>query len=289
MNSITREELRRQKKLLKLFGFNYIDFNDKRVINYVCNSLKDIDTGAHVCKGAINYKDAIALSLDTLKVLGEQSFVKVSEFISAISFLPVVQVRDGYSCHVNFSLNEQTLVVDRSSGIVTKYSVPVNPDLMAPLHMGHEHIHALKDTNYDEYIDAQVFGDVIPMLYELIMADTYPENKKDILRFRLSYLKEDCKRYENASSKMLMSKADKDLYKILATKSGQYLNSYYYAMILFNMYKKDPKFILEKVNEVLNHHITTRKMLEILGLLHLDNNDIYDIELDNVRKSVKKV
>lgn len=289
MNTRTREELNLQKKNLKLLGIKYIDFNDKRVISYVSKSLKNVEACAYVCEGTVNYNDAISASLDSLKVLGEQPFVNVSRFISIIPFLPVVPVRNGYACHIRFSLNEQTLEVDRNSGTVICYKVPINPDLMASLHIGHGHIHALKDTNYDEYIDAEVFGDVIPMLYEFIMADTYPEMKKDILMFRLFSLKEDYKHYENAMYQMKKSKMDKDLYKIIATRSGQYLNSYYYATILFNMYKKNPDVILDMVNKVLNHEMTTRKMLESLGLLHCDNNNIYNIEFDNIRNFVKKV
>ena len=46
-------------------------------------------------------------------------------------------------------------------------------------------------------------------------------------------------------------------------------------LALFNMYKSDSKKILELVNKVLNHEMTTREMLVILGLLHKDNNVIF--------------
>jgi hypothetical protein len=289
VNTKVREELMKQKKVFSMLGFNYIDFKDKRIINYVANSLKKVNTGAYVCFGSVNYNEAITYSLDNLKVFGEEPFVKVSKMISVVPFMKVMQNRNGYSCFVSYNLDDDTMKVDKNSGTVVHYKVPENPDIMASFHIGHEHIHALKETNYDEYVDGQVFGDVIPMLYEFIMADSFPEMKKEIYKFRLSFLKEDYKHYESAISQMKKSKTDKDLYKIIATRSGQYLNSYYYATILFNMYKKNLDLILELVNKVLNHEMTTRVMLEKLGLLHCEDNIIYDSEFDEVIKSVKKV
>ena len=35
MNVRTREEYKNQKRIIDLLGFNYIDYKDKRVINYV--------------------------------------------------------------------------------------------------------------------------------------------------------------------------------------------------------------------------------------------------------------
>ena len=88
---------------------------------------------------------------------------------------------------------------------------------------------------------------------------------------------------------MNRSKEDKDLYKVIATRSGQYLNSYYYASILFNMYKSDPQMMLAYVNKVLKHEITTRELLETLGIFHQDKNSIFDTEFEKVKMCVKKV
>ena len=289
MNSRTREELKQQKRIFEIMGFNYIDFNDKRIINYVAKSLKNVETGAYVSFGSVSYEAAVAGGLENLKVLGMELYFKTSRFISVVPLMPVHPLSNGFACHVTYSVDDETYEVDKDSGTINHYKIPKNPDIMAPLHMGHEHIHALKETNYDEYIDGQVFGDIIPMLYEFIVAETYPELRKEVYRFRLYSLKEDFKHYDNAINQMMKSKTDKDLYKIIATRSGQYLNSYYYATILFNIYKNDSKMILELVNKVLNHEMTTRDMLESLGLLHKDNNVIFDSEFEEIKKCVKKV
>ena len=235
MNSRTREELKQQKRIFEIMGFNYIDFNDKRIINYVAKSLKNVETGAYVCFGSVSYEAAVAGGLENLKVLGMEPYFKTSRFISAVPLMPVHPLSNGFACHVTYSVDDETYEVDKSSGTINHYKIPKSPDIMAPLHMGHEHIHALKETNYDEYIDGQVFGDIIPMLYEFIVADTYPELRKEVYRFRLYSLKEDYKHYDKAINQMKKGKTDKDLYKIIATRSGQYLNSYYYATLLFNI------------------------------------------------------
>ena len=289
MNTITRQEYKNQKRAFDLMGFNYIDHRDKRIINYVSRSLKGINTGAFVSSGTISYTDALVGSLDYVKVLGTEVHSKVSSFVNTLSLKEMNPVNNGYTCFVTYSYDPDAKKVNETSGNVGHYKVPLNPDSMASIHLGHEHIHAMKETNYEEYKDGQVLGDVITMLYEFILADTHPELKKDIYRFRLSTLKEDFKHYENAVAQMQKSKQDKDLYKIIATRSGQYLNSYYYAVILFNLYKDNPDVILELVNKVLNHEMTTREMLESLNLLYQLNDVVYDNELNLVKSSIKKV
>lgn len=289
MNVRTREEYKKQKRIIDLLGFNYIDYKDKRVINYVAKALKGIDTGAYVCVGTVTYPEAIASSLENLKVLGLEPYNQASKFVSTIPLKLLNPVSNGYVCNITYLLDDKTKKVNEASGKVDHYKVPINPDIMASFHLGHEHIHALKETNYSEYVDGFVVGDVITMLYEFIMADTYPEMKSEIYRFRLSSLKEDYKHYENAVAQMKKSKADKDLYKIIATRSGQYLNSYYYASILFNMYKSSPLLVLDAVNSVLRHEMTTRDMLKLMGLFQQDKDSIFDTEFEEVKKVVKKV
>ena len=48
-------------------------------------------------------------------------------------------------------------------------------------------------------------------------------------------------------------------------------------------------WILELVNKVLNHEMTTREMLESLNLLYQLNDVVYDNELNLVKSSIKKV
>lgn len=286
MNVQMKEENKKVKRIFEMLGIKYIDYRDKKIINYVSGMLDTINIKTGAYTGTVNYNSAIAGSLENLKVLGMEPYFKVSSFISTIPFYMVNPNRNGYACHITYSLDDETFEIDKSSGTIACYKVPQRPDILAPLHLGHEHIHALKETNYEEYIDGQILGDVIPIFYELLMSDKYEETKKMIMLFRISSLKEDKKHYDNAISQM--SKKDlKDLYKVVATRSGQYLNSFYYSLLLYNLYKREPKKVLELVNKVLNHEMTTRGMLEELGLLYSDGKDIFEEEFDAIRKVLK--
>ena len=286
MNSQMKEETKQVKKVFELLGIKYIDYRDKKIINYVSKMLNTVNTGADISVGTIDYNTAIAGSLENLKVLGMEPYIKVSSFISTIPFLPIHPVSYGYSCHISYDLIDETLEVDKSSGTVVNYKVPQKPDIMAPLHIGHEHIHVLKETNYEEYIDSQILGDVIPMFYEFLMCDKYEDMKKLIMSFRLFSLKEDKKHYDNAINQMKKREL-KDLYKVIATRSGQYLNSFYYSLLLYNLYKNDSKRVLELVNRVLNHEMTTREMLEELGILYSSNTQVFEEELRIIKKVLK--
>lgn len=65
------------------------------------------------------------------------------------------------------------------------------------------------------------------------------------------------------------------------------MNSFYYSLLLYNLYKKEPKIVLELVNKVLNHEMTTRGMLEKLGLLYSNEKDIFEEEFNAIRKVLK--
>lgn len=286
MNSQMKEETKKEKKYFELLGIKYIDYRDKKIINYVSKMLNTVNTGADVSVGTIDYNTAIAGSLENLKVLGMEPYTKVSSFISTVPFLPIHPISNGYSCHISYFVDDKTLEVDKFSGAVAHYKVPQRPNIMAPLHIGHEHIHALKETNYEEYIDSQILGDVIPMFYEFLMCDKYEEMKKLIMSFRLFSLKKDKKHYDNAVNQMKKREL-KDLYKVIATRNGQYLNSFYYSLLLYNLYKSEPKRVLELVNKVLNHGMTTREMLEELGILYSLNTQVFEEELRIIKKVLK--
>lgn len=80
---------------------------------------------------------------------------------------------------------------------------------------------------------------------------------------------------------------DKDLYKVIQSRSGEYLNSFYYALVLFNMYKDNPKMILELVRKVLNKEMSTLDLLVNLGLYHKNSDYIFNEELGKIRKVLK--
>jgi hypothetical protein len=127
--------------------------------------------------------------------------------------------------------------------------------------------------------------DVIPMLYEFI---TMGEYSKEVLNTRLSLLSDEIHAYEFASQKIRTSGKEKDLYKVVQSRAGQYLNSFYYATILYQMYKNNPKMILDYMKRVINCEMTTLDMLKDLGIYLVDNNEMYDEQVNEFRAFIRK-
>lgn len=161
---------------------------------------------------------------------------------------------------------------------VKSITVPSKYNDLASIYFGHEIIHSLKDTNPSEYQYMLKYADVIPMFYELIESDKYDDiSKKAIINNRLALL--------NSIKKEMRDDdfySDNYIKKIICSKKCQYLNSFYYSILLYKIYKSNPKYILDLVKLVLNGKITTYNLICSLGL--------NDRELDNdVKEELIKI
>lgn len=87
--------------------------------------------------------------------------------------------------------------------------------------------------------------------------------------------------------KYLTVRHEKNLYKVLQNRSGQYLNIFYYDLVLYDMYKKNRDSIIEIIRRVLSREITTLDMLSELGIYNKGNNEVFDEELDNIKKVLR--
>ena len=65
------------------------------------------------------------------------------------------------------------------------------------------------------------------------------------------------------------------------------MNSFYYALMLYSLYKETPNKILNLVNKVLNHEMTTFELLNNLGLYGDIKGEIFEKELGMIRQLVK--
>ena len=90
-----------------------------------------------------------------------------------------------------------------------------------------------------------------------------------------------------ATANITRSRNDAELYKVLQGRSGQYLNSFYYSLVLFNVYKSDPNLVLSAIKKVLNHEMTTLDMLINLGIYQENFDKVFNEELSSIRKSLK--
>ena len=190
-----------------------------------------------------------------------------------------------FNINVQYTVDDDTHIVDENSGFVDHFKTSLQISEVDRVFIGHEFVHMNKELNYDEYKLGLKVNDVIPMLYEFIVMG---EDSKEILNIRLTLLAMNIQEYEYASQKVRSSGKEKDLYKVIRDRNAQYLNSFYYATILYKMYKNDPKMILDYIRRVIRCEMTTLDVLKDLGIYLTDNNEMYDEQVQEFRGIIRK-
>ncbi len=279
------EQLAAQKRFADILGMKLIDHKDKKIISIVQRELRGFKTGAKVSLQPVSIYDALTRSIESYRLFGEDTYQKIKSIVSGIPIRPIVLNENMYLSHVQYHADDVTHEIIKDSGEVKEYKIPVEINETASVYLGHEHIHALKETNYEEYIYGFVYGDVIPLLYELIVTKDNSELRNKLLKSRLDLLQYSNSEYSRGLVELRKcNNRDKELVKLFLSRHGEYLNSFYYALILYNMYKDNPEFIISKMKQVLNHEMTTVELLAELGLLYRDKSEVFKSELNNLKK-----
>lgn len=286
MNSRLRNQLMAEKRAFDVIGMTYLSPEDKKVINYVGSKIATIKTGAIPVRETIVLGEAFSKSLENIRIFGDTFYEEALKFAS-IRFVPIYPDNFSFSCYVSFDVDSKTMKPIVDSGTIDYFKVPQIIDTNATVFLTHELIHAIKETNLEEYKLVVVLSDVIPIFYELIGTENSLEMRKDILNIRITTLDFERSTYKNATTNMKKSMHERDLYKVMQNRSGQYLNSFYYAVILYHMYKCDKERIIGAINRVLRREMTTLDMLVELGIYTVDKTQIFDEELDEIKKVLK--
>ena len=148
--------------------------------------------------------------------------------------------------------------------VPAKLIVPTKFRKTSSVFMAHELIHMLKERNELECRDMINYGEVLPMLIELIIAFSYEyENTENILGKRSESIKISARCFkelfeEYKSNAMLGT--DKATLAAL-DESGSYVNSFYYTLALFSLYLRDSNYMLNMIANVLNCRMTTRDLI----------------------------
>lgn len=148
--------------------------------------------------------------------------------------------------------------------VPAKLIVPTKFRKTSSVFMAHELIHMLKERNELECRDMINYGEVLPMLIELIIAFSYEyENTENILGKRSESIKISARCFkelfeEYKSNAMLGT--DKATLAAL-DESGSYVNSFYYTLALFSLYLRDRDYMLNMISNVLNCRMTTRDLI----------------------------
>lgn len=252
-----------------------IRHQDKVNIKFIMEQLSDVEVSAKYADNPVTFYEFYNDSLDNLRILGTNFSTKVTK---VVSILPLIDSDNLLFCSIK--------PTNKGSYFI-KYYIPSKIEKNMDVFLSHEHIHLLKDTNPDEYLLKAVLGDVIPMFFELVMSDMNDEAKEYIISRRIDELKSLINVYENTYEEYKNNVYFRDLYNFRLSEIGQYFNSFYYAVILYNLYKNDYKTILKLVKKVLNHEITTINLLKILGIYNVDNNELVSLEFEEFKKVLK--
>ena len=178
MDSKLKAKLLAEKNSFEMLGIKYLTPEDKKVINYVSGQIANIKTGAVPVRETVTLGMVFLKSLDNLRIFGETCYNEALKFAST-KFVPMFSDNISYSCFVAFDIDGDTMKPIIDSGKVDHFGIPQIIDTNGEIHLTHELIHALKETNYKEYILSNVVSDVIPIFYELISTDNNEQLKKD--------------------------------------------------------------------------------------------------------------
>jgi len=289
-----------QEKIVRdKLEINYLNKGDFIICDYVINKIPETDYipyyGIPIFK---NY--AIKRSLIEFKKFSKENYQDLLTIIDNVEFIKDYPLHNSAVQTVFNHKKEESNIQVISPGYISAYHLPkkiYNIDIVA---LGHEHCHALKENNYKEHKNSLALGEVIPIFYEIINYEndflrkkhlqqrlfdiTYPKYfylaiseilNGNINNYKLSFLNENIDKTKN-------------MYEYVQSCLGSYLIGFYYAIILYSMYKKDPIKILNLVNKVLSHKITTLDMLKTLNIYHSIYGEKFEKEITTMKKVLSK-
>lgn len=293
------KEQRKDKRLIDSLGIKYLNYDDILVCNYVAKQLSTFNLGiVHINLGnKITFEDLINTSVNELFIFDDYLTLGLLNILNKIQ---ISKVDDdfGFGTYIRYGIDEANDSVDLV-GKVKSYAIPNNLYEISSIFLAHEHIHALKDTIYYEYIYNMTIGETIPLFYELISCGDNDNLRNEMIKIRLMFLLDNREEYclfnDLLNNKEINSKfdginfdiAESDMYNYLRTKVGSYLNSFYYAIILYNLYKDNPLVILNLVSSVLRKEMTTLDLLNDLGIYGDIRGSVFEKELGKIKKRIK--
>lgn len=280
-------------------NINYLQKFDYDICDYITQNTPNIN---HVsCSIKRIFKNyAMKRSLDQIQTFNEDNYQKLLSIIKQVKFIkdyPLCNCAVATSFDIISNNTEKKI---QTPGYTSAYHLPIKTYDIDIISLGHEHCHTLKETNYIEHKNQLIIGEVIPIFYELINYENNPLKIKH-LEYRLFWLTEQKEIYltfsnilkENINNNKLSFLnndvcATQNMYEYAKSYFGCYLGAFYYALILYNIYKKEPIKILSLINDVLSHKITTLDMLKELNIYCNIQGETFELEITNIKKVLSK-
>ena len=271
-----------------------LEDDDIKVCNYLSQNIPNIDYDFNPGK-EISEKELINQSFKNFKKFDKSNYLRLKNIFNNVQ-IEHIDEPHFFAVQTQFKRNIYDNI-KQDSGRIRHYEIPNRNYEIDIISLGHEHCHALKDSNYLEHQYIYVLGETIPIFYELI---NYEHNflKQQNLIQRFKGLNQDINIFLEASQLLNQPNnnqynisyyfTDKQIYNFARSYSGVYLNSFYYAIILYNMYKKNPTKILKSISSVLKQEITTYEMLNKLNIYLDIQGETFEKEISNIKKILTK-
>jgi len=291
----TCQEYIQQKESSDNLRFNYLFKRDIDVCNYMINVLPS-QFNVLGTYNRINITQLILDSLEEFKNFDIHNYKSLCNLINDVEFLTIDDEHRFLIKMSHFNNNDYPGVVNI---VPHSYVIPKIVYDIDVYTLTHEHCHGLKDTNPLEAKNNLIFGEVIPIFYELFTLDFENPKKLIMLKHRLkhlNYIKYDylmanelvkeeigCTYFEYDEEEFYL----RSIYEYIRSYIGRYLNSFYYAVILYNMYKENPTKISDYVSKVLSHELTTYDMLLELNIYGDIRGEVFEKELGGIKRCLK--
>ncbi|MBO6145765.1 MAG: hypothetical protein J6O62_03110 [Bacilli bacterium] len=252
-----------KRKLTESLGFKKSTDEQREAMDIVSNTLKKIDITE--TDETISLDNSTSKALESLSLFDKKYINKICKFeYMQLDDLP----EDEYTTRIAFRQLKGKVL--KHSGKVFNIEIPQKITTISPIWLGHEYIHALKETNYKEYILKNRTSEILTFFYEfLIVEKCFPKLHDLWKQKRLSFLNYDNVYYKEAKKR---KNENPKTFEYIQDTYGQYLSSYYYALNLYYLYKQNPKEILKYIKKVLDHKMTTEDLINRLDISQVNRN-----------------
>lgn len=252
------------------YGFSKPSNNEYEIMQLVSSTLEKTKQN-----NKINYIDtdeAIKEGLLSLRVFNR----KYIDRLKKVEFYTSDDVTE----------NDFTTLISfrKKRGKINQIIIPEKTNELSPIWIGHECIHCLKDINYKEYKDKDLYSEVLTIFYEILVSHTIFNDIHDIWKNERNNMLISNNNYYNLLKNNLNDKEKENVYEFAMYLYGEYLTNYYYALNLFHLYKKNPELITKYINKVLNRRMTTFDLLNKFDIYKINQEhvNIYKFEHSNL-------
>ena len=274
------EETHIKEESNRLYEFSHL-FNaeplTQREIEFITQSrilIPNCGDSVRVTGKTITLNELFTQSVSNLSLFQEPKLS--SRVISSLQEKPLRKyptIRT-FATNITYTYNPDKKTMS-PKGIVDHMKIPSVYGEESPILLTHEFIHILKDTNINEYNLMFRYSEIIPLLYEIIEYNKKePSIRTSLIRNRYIEIRQEISTLIQTIQLINKDPYNKDKYTYVLSQAGKYILNLYYALLLYDIYLTNPDTIINEINKVFNHEITTQELLINLGIYNvLDYNE----------------